>query len=236
MMTRRGIVARGSWLVSRASERSRVTRHGPRVTTRRLRGFTLVELLVSIALLTIVSGVVFATFSGGIRVWERIQAVGQEDQWVQIGFEQFRTDLRNAKHFGPVGFHGSYDMVSVPALVPAAPDSDQLEPGELGYYYDSNRRRVCRASFPYRMLRRRRLRDECTTVLSQVERVKLSYYALNPKTGEGGWTGSWESTDPPLAVKMDIRYYDPSTRRPVDRSLVVNVPLSPSPAKAKDQG
>ena len=202
----------------------------------RSQGFTIVELLVSLALLALVAGTVVATFDGGIRVWERLRAQGTQEQWFELAFERFRHDLRKMRHFQPVPIKGSYDRISFPGIVASETTDGQTidEIGEVGYFYNSSRKMLCRAEHPYRELRYRRLTDACHPVVEGIDRVHLSFYKYDEATGEGGWSSSWDMADqPPLAVKLELGYQDPSTRRMVTQSLVVHVPLA-NTREAKD--
>ncbi len=200
------------------------------------RGFTIVELLVSLALIALVGGTVVATFAGGIRVWERLQAQGSQDQWFEVAFEQFRHDLRNMRRFQLVPIKGAYDRISFPAIVESDTTDGRTvgEIGELGYFFNSSRRMLCRAGHPYRTLRYQRLTDDCHPVVTGVDRVQLSFYKYDEETRQGDWSSSWEEETPPLAVKLELGYQDRSTRRMITQSLVVHVPLADTRKAAED--
>ena len=53
-------------------------------------GLTLVELLVTVALMALVAGACAATFAGGLRVWERLTALGARQAWVPVAFDEIR--------------------------------------------------------------------------------------------------------------------------------------------------
>jgi type II secretory pathway pseudopilin PulG len=194
-------------------------------------GATLIELLVTVALLTVVAGTMMATFVGGVTVSERLQAQGTQDQWLQVVLGEFRRDLRSARRFQPILFEGSYDAVSFASLVPSGADAspDSGEVGQLGYFWDSARHRLCRSHHPYRWLRQVRLKDSCDPVFTQIDRVRFSYYTVDPQSETSTWSTSWSSADPPLAVKVEVGYQDHVTQRPVTHSLIVPLPAAPHP-------
>lgn len=198
------------------------------------RGFTLVELLVTISLLVFVAGAVAATFSGGMRLWQRVQARGAGSEAAQIAFEQLRRDLRSARHFTPIGFEGEFDRVSFPGIA-LDERSDLEELGRVGYFFDEAHHRLCRSHEPYRLVRRFGLRDHCTTVMGELDRVRFSYYTFDAASRSGEWTGSWSSPEPPLAVKVEIRYHDPTGRVSQRESLVVHLPLAFVSAKQEPE-
>ena len=190
------------------------------------RGLTLVELLVVVALMALIAGTVGATFAGGFRVWERLQAHGTQAQWIALAFDQFRRDVRALRQFTPIQLAGDYDTLSFPSVVPLGTvgEMDVEEMGRIGYFFDSARQRLCRSLQPYRLARRARVRDACAPVLTQVERLRFSYYGVQPDDHTLGWSSAWSSKQPPMAVKLEMRYADPATQQRRTDSLVV--PLS----------
>lgn len=191
-------------------------------------GFTLIELLVTVSLVGMIGATVVASVIGCLRVWERIQSRGVQDQWVQVAFDQIRTDLRNIRRFSPEGFNGSYEALSFPALTPAqASDGSTLqEIGVAGYYFDQVHHVLCRSSVPYRLSRKFRLVDTCDPILEDVARVRFSYYAMDPVSNSASWKDSWESADPPLAVKVEVGYDDHATKHLRTQTLLAYVPAS----------
>lgn len=190
--------------------------------------FTLIELLVTVSLVTMIGATVVAAVMGCLRVWQRIESRGFQDQWVQVAFDQIRTDLRNVRRFGQTGFNGSYDALSFPALT-AAQENDGAtiqEIGFAGYHFDQAHHLLCRASVPYRLSRKLRLEDQCTPVLYDVTRLRFSYYAVDPASHAAAWKESWESPNPPLAVKVEVGYDDHTTKRLRTQTLLAYVPAS----------
>ena len=191
------------------------------------RGLTLVELLVTLMLFALIAATLTATFAGGFKVWARFQTGGAREPWLQVAFEQFRRDLHDARRFQPISFQGAYDMVSFPALVSTATDTgDFQELGRVGYFWDGARRRLCRSHAPYRRLSHTSLKETCETVISDLNRLRLSYCTWDATEGAYRWSSSWSAKEPPLAVKLELTYDEPSTRRAVTQSLIVQVPVA----------
>ncbi|MBI4323251.1 MAG: hypothetical protein HY596_03135 [Candidatus Omnitrophica bacterium] len=188
---------------------------------------TLVELLVTLVLFALIAATLAATFAGGLQVWERFQTSGTREPWLQVAFDQFRRDLHGARRFQPIPFQGAYDALSFPALVSTAAETgDYQELGRVGYFWDGARRRLCRSHDPYRRLAHAGLKDTCEAVISDITRLHLSYYAWDPAEETYDWSSSWSAAEPPLAVKLELSYNEPSSRRPVTQSLIVQVPLA----------
>ena len=87
------------------------TADGAHTVRVRRRGLTLVELLVASALMALVAGASVATLSGGFKVWQRLQALGQQSQWTEVAFDEIRRDLRNTRRFSLIPFEGTYSQV-----------------------------------------------------------------------------------------------------------------------------
>lgn len=184
------------------------------------RGLTFVEMLVAMTLLTLVSASIAAVFSGGMVVWERVQAHGVHDQALQVAFAQLQRDVRGVRRFAPLPFEGDYDALSFAALVEEPP---QL--GQLGYFFDSGRRRLCRAAVDYRDVRVRSLKDRCQPVLEEVDRVRVSYYGWDEASAAFGWQGNWSVSSPPLAVKVDVSRRAALGRPLTTQTIIVRIPI-----------
>ncbi len=197
------------------------------------RGFTLVELLVTTALVALVGATVVAAVSGCLRVWGKINRHGAEDSWTELAFQSIRQDLHNLHPFAPVPFEGSYDTVSFPSfvtppMVKGQPGEPEPEPGQVAYYFSGRRKTLCRSRCSYRLLRHASFHDQCDPVLIGVDRVRFAYYAPGTETTEPGWTSSWSAPEPPLAVKVEVRYDERTTGRADTQLLLVHVPAIPN--------
>ena len=198
------------------------------------RGFTFVEMLVALSLLTLVSASIAATLSGGLSVWQRAQTVGLHDQALQVAVAQLQRDLHQVRRFAPLPFTGEYDEVSFPAMVMSAttePAADEPVLGRLGYFFDSGRRRLCRSFHDYRDVRQRHLKDVCHPLLTDVERVRFGYYGWDESSSAYGWMSDWSTPTPPLAVKVELGWPQPAGRPVESQTIIVRLPLASSHEK-----
>ena len=193
-------------------------------------GFTFVELLVALALLTLVGGAIAATLSGGLSIWERAQTAGARDQELQVAVAQLQHELHGVRRFAPLPFEGEYDAVSFPALVaverPEEAEADDPVLGRLGYFFDSGRRRLCRASADYRDARATRLKDACDPLLTGVERVRFSYYGWDAASAGYGWVSDWSAPAPPLAVRIELGWRQVAGGPLTSQTVLVRVPIA----------
>jgi len=80
-------------------------------------GFSLLELMVVVSIIGLVTGVVVASFSGGIKVWESARVLTHVEQELYFAVESVRKDLVNTYRFHGISFSGAEREVSFPALL-----------------------------------------------------------------------------------------------------------------------
>jgi len=79
------------------------------------KGFTLIELLIVTVILAVIAGAIFATFSAGIKIWQRTnEMLPQED--INIFSARLERDLRNVIKFSNLNFTGKEEKISFPAI------------------------------------------------------------------------------------------------------------------------
>ena len=197
------------------------------------RGFTIVELVVTTSLMALIGGATVAALGGGVRVWERGVEFGIHRQAALILFTQMRHEFQNARLFRPIPFEGAYDEVTFAAAIRSDPEEPAGELGQLGYYLDDRRHRLCRSFVPYRRMKRDRLRDACQVMLEDVTRVRFSYLGADPERGSTHWGSRWEQPAAPLALKAEITMERPR-HGPSVHTFVVYLPVQPLPGAEED--
>ena len=203
--------------------------------SRRPRGFTLLEMLITISLMALVAGAVVASVAGGFRVWRRVAVYGVHEQASLLAFEGLRRDLHSAMPFKLVPFSGAYDEMTFAAVGrnPHEPDAVK-ELGREGYYLDAVHDVLCRSFAPYRRSDEVRLKDRCEVVLEHVQRLRFDYFGAEQGTQEAAWTQSWDAKTAPMAVKMSVTLQD--GREPAtSHSTVVFLPAVGSNSEKKHE-
>ena len=193
-------------------------------------GLTLVELLITTALMAFIGAVTVAALSGGVGVWERAAAYGTQQESSNLAFDRVRRDLRNATIFTPVPFTGAYDQCSF-ARVDHEPSSGDsvLELGRVGYFLDERHHLLCRSFVPYRLMKRYRVTERCEPILEGVMRLRFRYYGAEDPAGTPAWTEHWSSPRPPLALQADCQVAAGNARQTATRTVVIALPARPLP-------
>lgn len=192
---------------------------------------TLVEMLITMALMALVAGAIVAALTSGFKVYQRAREAGTTTQRAMIAFDETNKDLRSYREFGLVKFEGDYDAFTFPVARRAAGDpSLPLELGGLTYFLDAKRKALCRSFVPFRLSRRMRYERPCEAVLDDVSRLRFEYFGAEEPDGVASWAGSWESRRAPLAVKASVTTEEPG-RRPVSHTWFISLARQTPPPK-----
>ena len=122
---------------------------------KRVRGFTLVEVILTVSILALVSTAIYHTLANGIKLWERSrQAIHEED--ISITFDKMQTDLHNAFFYSLIKLEGKKDRLKFSTQVLTKADSkssfedeyiDQI--GQVEYYFNAAKGQVLRRQRNY---------------------------------------------------------------------------------------
>jgi len=96
------------------------------------RGFTFIELLLSISILSIVMLAVYSAFALGINTYQRFNAVNLNERKVVLGLEKIGDELRQCLDFPDIGFEGNKEKLSFPV----AADGQIVK---INYSFDSEK-------------------------------------------------------------------------------------------------
>lgn len=163
-------------------------------------GFSLVEMLVVMVLLSIVSLTIYTTFSNGIKIWQRMNVwLPQED--VNLVFEKFTVDIRNTFRFRPIGFSGSDERLEFPALVNSKVFSDKTV-GKVIYELEPHKGLI-KIQQDYSQVYSGQVVNR-VMVLSGIKSLRFEYYSYDKEKEEYFWCDNWSSGDPPLAVRLEL--------------------------------
>lgn len=213
-------------------------------------GFTLLELLVALTILVFAFAIIWETFSGAVKAWQRGSQLLDELRHGDFVMEQLVSALRSAAFFktnpGRYGFRletgnaGSYpgDKLSWVTISSAfIPPDSELSKGTHRIIFsiednDDGDPAVCiRAYDPL-------LEDEDTVkidrwfVSTEVQGIQCRVYNLEEKIWENSWEGEKTNMLPSL-VEITL-YMNPIEKfgEPVTLKQVVEIPIAPAVTNA----
>lgn len=194
------------------------------------RGFTLAELLIAISLMSIIAGVVTATIMGGTQLWQRLQCQGFQDKEILLAVEEMRRGLHNYHAFEPIEFEGKYDQVSFPTMITVnhGAEKEVREPGMRRYFLNRKEDVICRSEVPYRLMRKRDLKNVCKPLAENVDILSFQYLKKDENDEKPVWSKKWIAPQAPISLKMDLRYHDRCSEEKIRRSYTITFPTGTS--------
>ena len=197
-------------------------------------GFTLIEMLIVLAMFSLIGLAIFTTLSNGVRIWQRLnQTIAQED--VNIFFERFARELRNTFEFDTIKFQGQADKVVFASLV-TTPGSSQgqrqrqehemeMGIGQLTYSYDKTTGQLIREKRDYSQIY---TGDDGSQreLLKDIDSLKFIYYLYDEKKKDYVWQEEYLSEGLPLALRIELEFNDEQKSKSIIRTI--EIPVTPS--------
>lgn len=168
-------------------------------------GLTLVELLVVTAIFTVISLAIYATFSSGLKIWEKVnQPLAEEG--VGIFLDKIAYDLRNSFRFQGINFMGQEQELAFASIV-NSPRLQKRTVGEVIYSYDAGSGVLTRQEKDFSHI----YSDEegvKRNLLSRISNLKFRYYAYNKEKKEYFWLDKVIDEELPSAVRIELELKD----------------------------
>jgi len=188
-------------------------------------GFTFIEIIIVIGMLSVISLAVYSNFSSGIRIWQRVNTHNPEED-LNIFFDRFRLDLKNSFKFTGHKFLGTQEMLEFTTLV-ESPALNKKTVGRALYLYKADTGIV-----------ERRLKDfsqiygeeegAARQLARDIKALKFQYYAYDKENKRYLWLDKWSDAALPLAVRVELELKDETDANKFNET--VSIPVSGYPA------
>lgn len=182
----------------------------------RARGFTLLELMIGLALLGLIMSLIFAGLQLGIRSWDAAEAAGERANRIRLVQSLLARELaavypyrwKNTAEVN-LAFIGAGDSLRFVSSTPPRAGQGGLNMVALLFARgDEGVRLLMRRQIPGREQRNfERLENEDSVVLLDgLEAAAFEFYGSDTPAGRPSWRGKWE--DPqrlPRLVRVSLR-------------------------------
>ena len=176
----------------------------------KMRGLTLVEILLVAVLVSAVGVAIFQTFNSGLKLWDRGNRLTYETD-VFIWLDKMGEDLTSALPMSNLSFKGSEMKLAFPALVIAAADArssraheelaDQI--GAVEYSFEPTEGKIFRRQANYGQALKKQW-GEAQEVAQGIAEARFRYYVL----GQGDTFKSNVEGRLPAGVAVEFRLKD----------------------------
>jgi hypothetical protein len=164
-------------------------------------GFTLVELIISGAIILLVSVTVYSVFASGINVWKKANQARGKGYALRLVIEKMSMELRNTFKHSAIPFEGTEEAVYFPGLL----DS---QVGRVSYFVDEEEN-FCRRQQGYPEVFEKGENGKAEALIPGVKQLKLEYCYLDNASGEYKWQDEWvkeEQDTIPQALKLELTF------------------------------
>lgn len=191
------------------------------------QGFTFIELLITLALVTLIALAIFSLFDSGIRVLERVAPSLREED-IAIFLEKFSRDLQNSFIYKSIPFLGETGALIFPTLIRTVPEmGGEQGIGRVSYFYDEASQSIER-----RQENASEIFEEKPPppipLLTSIFSLRFQYYEWDPLERAYLWKEAWREEREkegkrPLAVKVEIVFKDGRKSHRVEKTFPIPV-------------
>lgn len=199
----------------------------PKRETGQAEGFTFLEVLLSIMIVSVLSVSIYATFAQSLKLWSRTSKL-HTDFAAEIFFEKITGDLRNALGFSGQTLRGWEDSLEFFSLSRRQTEGSISSPEgflpiKIRYSFNGSRKELNRSTIDYRDILYRKTTTEYfpRAVAEKVRQCRFEYYTVDPVKKSAVWNSFWQGDGFPKAVRISLSLDDNQRTRHVRRIIPI---------------
>jgi len=106
----------------------------------KIKGFTLIELIIAMLIFSIIAVAIYSTFSTGLIAWRKGEESSRSYQDARLILNRMALELRNAFFYSNIKFVGKANELYFATFLPfsSLPGIDQLQLYRVAYHLDNN--------------------------------------------------------------------------------------------------
>ncbi|MBU3933418.1 MAG: type II secretion system GspH family protein [Candidatus Omnitrophica bacterium] len=194
------------------------------------KGFTFIELLISITIISLVGVAVYSVFANGITAWRRGNKNRTYARNIRLTTEKVARELRNAFEFSNIAFEGTEDSIMFPALIAVESESGEgetethYEIGRLAFFYDKKEDALCREEKAYGEVFEEEEIGKGEALIRHLRKLEFEYCYLDNATGTYKWKEDWKKEEQdsiPQAVKIKMVFKKKAGRHDFEKTVFI---------------
>jgi prepilin-type N-terminal cleavage/methylation domain-containing protein len=169
------------------------------------RGLTLIEILITSAILSLVGVAIYSTFANGLAIWKRANIINQGGNNLRLSLEKINSEIRNTYNFSQIPFEGGREFISFPALIQDEKDL-HYRPGQISYIFDPGEGALFKEKRSYSQI----YQDKPGKKKIAIEGLKdivFSFCYFDSVSETYRWKDDWEAEEQdslPKAVRIEF--------------------------------
>ncbi len=190
----------------------------------RRKGFSLMELLVVVALLPIVAIAIYSNFRSAVNIWKQA-TVGVDEEDLSILSAKVKHDFSNTFKCSTITFKGDEKSLSMAVFVKSDPAlGGDRAIGQIRYAYDPDKKMILRTEKNVNELFKEKT-GRSSLLLAGITQFHIRYFLLNMEYKKYEWREDWTDGKGalPLAVRFQFDYKGRQGTKTVSKTFVVPV-------------
>lgn len=158
-----------------------------------IKAFTLLELIISSAIVVVVGAAVYAVFSGGLSAWRRSGEARHYQRSLRLVSEVMTRELRNTFVFSQIPFKGTKDFISFVSRIEELSSESPHAYYQLGRvsYFVNKENILCRRQQSYAEFFQDPGAGAVRELVSGVKEIAFSYLDFDAESQEYEWREVW---------------------------------------------